>query len=232
MNYKCVIVDDEQHAIDILQAHIAKVPEMEVKLATTNPIEAFSYVQSHGVDLVFLDIQMPELSGLQFLSLLQEKTKVILTTAYREHAIDGFEHNVADYLLKPVIFPRFLKAVSRIIKTDQGPEKVVERAHFFVKTGVRSKLVKIEFDKIVLVESMGNYVHFNMIDEKITSLMPLKEVAIELPITHFLRINQSFIVAKKYILGREGNQILLPGKSLPIGETYKKTVQEYFHDNK
>lgn len=232
MSYKCIIVDDEQHAIDILQAHIDKVPELEIKLATTNPIEAFSYVQSHAIDLIFLDIQMPELTGLQFLNLLQEKTKVILTTAYSEHALEGFEHNVTDYLLKPVLFPRFLKAVSRIINQNSDSEKPVDKAeksHFFVKTGTRNKLIKIEFEKILFVESMGNYVHFNMLDAKITCLMPLKEVETELPPSQFMRIHQSYIVAKKYIQGREGNQIILPEKTLSIGETYRKSVHEYFN---
>jgi DNA-binding LytR/AlgR family response regulator len=230
MTLKCIIVDDEQHAIDVLKAHIAKVPKLEIKLSTTNPIEAYTYVQANNIDLIFLDIQMPELTGLQFLGLLNEKTKVILTTAYREHAVDGYEYNVADYLLKPVLFPRFLKAVSRIInnESETPPEPKPEKEYIFVKTGIRNKVIKIDFEKILYIESMGNYVHFIMHDAKITSLMPLKEVEQKLPKSQFMRIHQSFIVAKKNILGREGNQILIPGQNLPIGETYKKNVKDFF----
>lgn len=230
MILKCIIVDDEQHAIDILIAHIAKVPPLEIKLATTNPVEAYTYIQTNDIDLIFLDIQMPELTGLQFLSLLNKKTKVILTTAYREHALDGYEHNVADYLLKPVLFPRFLKAVSRIINTESetAPTLKPEKEFIFVKTGTRNKVVKVDFEKILYVESMGNYVNFVLEDSKLTILMTLKEVEKELPKNQFIRIHQSYVVARKNILGREGNQILIHNRNLPIGEKYKKNVHDFF----
>lgn len=233
MKLKCIIVDDEQHAIDILIAHAAKVPELDIKMATTNPVEAFTYVQSHAVDLIFLDIQMPELTGIQFLSLIKEKTKVILTTAYREHALDGYEYNVADYLLKPVLFPRFLKAVSRLINnsTEIPPETIAVKDCIFIKTGTRNSIIRIDFDKIIYVESMGNYVHFIMAEKKISTLMTLKVVEKELPKSQFIRVNQSYIVAKKHILGREGNQIKTPNQTLSIGETYRKTVQDFFSNN-
>ncbi|MBN8665930.1 MAG: response regulator transcription factor [Chitinophagales bacterium] len=223
-------MDDERHAIDILIAHIAKVPQLEIKLATTNPVEACTYIQLNHIDLIFLDIQMPGLTGLQFLSLLNEKTKVILTTAYREYALDGYEHNVVDYLLKPVLFPRFLKAVSRIIENESGTVHTFksEKEFIFVKTGIRNKLVKVDFEKILYVESMGNYINFVLEDSKVTTLMTLKEVEKELPKNQFIRIHQSYVVAKKNILGREGNQILIQNRNLPIGETYKKNVHDFF----
>lgn len=230
MILKCIIVDDERHAIDILIAHIAKIPQLEIKLATTNPVEAYTYIQSNHIDLIFLDIQMPELTGLQLLSLLNEKTKVILTTAYREYALDGYEHNVVDYLLKPVLFPRFLKAVSRIISNENETVDTLktEKEFIFVKTGIRNKLVKVDFEKILYVESMGNYINFVLEDSKVTTLMTLKEVEKELPKNQFIRIHQSYVVAKKNILGREGNQILIQNRNLPIGETYKKNVHDFF----
>lgn len=227
MTYKCMIVDDEQHAIAVLKSHIEKVAGLELILATTDPIEAFAFVQKNTVDLIFLDIEMPDLSGLDFLRLLNEKSKVILTTAYREHALDGFEYNVVDYLLKPVLFPRFLKAVNRLLHSTTKKEGTVND-FIFVKTGIRNKVIKVEFSKIIYIESMGNYVHFIMKNDKISCLMPLKEVERLLPVNQFLRIHQSYVVPKLNIIGREGNQIILENNKLPIGESYKKQVLEYF----
>jgi DNA-binding LytR/AlgR family response regulator len=220
-------VDDEQHAIDILKSHIEKVASLELILATTDSVEAFHFVQKNEVDLIFLDIEMSDLSGLDFLRLLKEKSKVILTTAYREHALDGFEYNVIDYLLKPVLLPRFLKAVNRMLNSDIQKDEAVND-FIFVKTGIRNKVVKVEFNKIIYIESMGNYVHFVLKNNKISCLMPLKEVDKMLPVNQFMRIHQSFIVRKQHIIGREGNQIILENIMLPIGESYKKQVLEYF----
>lgn len=230
MAYKCVIIDDEQHAVDILTNHIGKMPELELIHASTDSIHAYQFIQQNKVDLIFLDIEMPGLNGLEFLELLNEKAKVIMTTAYKEHALEGFEHNVSDYLLKPVLFPRFLKAINRIIQhTPSSPEgKPLVKEHMFIKTGIRNKVVKINFNKIMYIESKGNYVHFHLKDENYSCLMPLKEVEKELPEIDFMRVHQSFIVRKSEIKGREGNMIILPEISLPIGESYRKGVLEYF----
>lgn len=229
---KCMIVDDEEHAIEVLKSHISKLKELQLVFATTNPLEAFSYLQSREVDLIFLDIEMPELNGLEFLKLLNGKFKVILTTAYSEFAIEAFEHHVLDYLLKPVLFPRFLKAISRITDTPKSEIGPKQEEYIFVKTGIRNKVIKVDFHKIIYVESMGNYVHFNMTDEKISCLMPLKEVEQLLPKDMFMRIHQSYIVPLNQIRGREGNQLLITNKQLPIGETYKKAVSEFFNIQK
>lgn len=228
---KCVIIDDEQHAIDVLQMHISKMPLLELQLATTNPIEAFQYVQQHKVDLIFLDIQMPELNGLQFLKLLNGKTQVILTTAYSEHALEGYEFDVVDYLLKPVLFDRFLKAVQKVIRQKPAEETEAkkeadppEKEFLFVKTGVRNKVVKIMLSDILYVESKGNYVLFMTESEQIMTLLSLKDLENELPKSRFIRIHNSYIVSIHYITALEGNQVQVRKTMLPIGETYKKPV--------
>ena len=119
---QCMVIDDEQHAIDLLKTHISKIPLLHLQLATTNPIEAFQHLQKHRPHLIFLDIQMPELDGLQFMRLAGNKSKIILTTAYSEHALEGYEHDIIDYLLKPVIFERFLKAVQKATNLLASPD--------------------------------------------------------------------------------------------------------------
>ena len=232
---KCVIIDDEQHAIDVLKVHISKVPLLKVAFATTNPVKAFQYIQQNEADLIFLDIQMPELNGIQFLELLNGKVKVILTTAYREHALDGFEYGVIDYLLKPVLFDRFLKAVQKVINSKGNKEtenlefqrsSQSEKEFLFVKTGVRNKIVKVLIKDIEYIESKGNYVTFIMPADKILTLLSLKELGNELPKSSFLRIHNSYIVAVNKISAVEGNQIQVGKYQIPIGDTYKRSVIE------
>lgn len=232
---KCVIIDDEQHAIDVLKVHISKVPLLKVAFATTNPVKAFQYIQQNEADLIFLDIQMPELNGIQFLELLNGKVKVILTTAYREHALDGFEYGVIDYLLKPVLFDRFLKAIQKAINRNGNKEtenlelqrpSQSEKEFLFVKTGVRNKIVKVLIKDIQYIESKGNYVTFIMPTDKVLTLLSLKELENELPKRSFIRIHNSYIVALNKISAVEGNQIQVGNRQLPIGNTYKKSVIE------
>lgn len=230
---RCVIVDDEQHAIEVLKAHISRVPGIQLDFETTNPILGLQYARQHACDLIFLDIQMPEVNGLQFLSLLQGKSKVILTTAYREHALEGYEHNITDYLLKPVLFERFLKAIQKIMdgQPEQKPIPVYPPApkeFLFVKTGIRNKIVKVELSKVRYIESQGNYISFVMDAEKITTLLTLKEIEQQLPESLFIRIHQSFVVGTSAVTSIEGNTAILSMIKLPIGETYKKTVTDYF----
>lgn len=237
---KCVIIDDEVHAIEVIKAHISKVPVLGLAYATTNPVEAFQYVQQHKPDLIFLDIQMPELDGLSFLKLLNGNTKVILTTAYREHALTGYEYNVTDYLLKPVLFERFLKAVQKVIPaaseeesaaiTIAAADKNKAREFLFVKTGARNKVVRVLISDIAYIESKGNYLTFVTDTGKITTLLSLKELEAELPKNLFVRIHNSYIVAINRIVAMEGNQIQAGVQSLPVGDAFKKGVQDIIRD--
>jgi len=232
---KCVIIDDEQHAIDVLQSHIAQVPALELSYATTNPVEAFQFVQQHHADLIFLDIQMPELDGLQFLKLLNEKSKVILTTAYSEHALEGFEHNVTDYLLKPVLFDRFLKAVKRIISQpeNEGLSAGIpsQKEFLFIKTGVRNKMVKVLINDIHYIESKGNYLEFVTDAGKIMTLLTLKELENELPRNLFVRIHNSYLAAVNRIAALEGNRLKVGNDQLPIGATYRRSVLDLLDEH-
>ncbi len=227
----CIVVDDEKHAIDILLMHIGKVSELDLKLATQKPVEAFQFIQNHQIDLIYLDIQMPDLDGLKFLKLLKGKAEVILTTAFREHALTGFDHDVLDYLLKPILFERFLQASQKAINIIQLKKQKMsfmadsKGADFiFVKTGIRKKLVKIGFSEISYIEAKGNYVLFHMDSEKVMAWMSLKELTSLLPANSFLRVHYSYIVSLDRIKGLEGNTIKMDLAVIPVGPTYKSQV--------
>src|SRR5215213_1122796 len=225
----CIIVDDEQHAIDLLLMHAAKLDLLQVQLATTSAIEAFSYIQRHSVDLIFLDIQMPGLTGLQFMKLLKGKSKVILTTAYAEHALESYEHDVVDYLLKPIVFDRFLKAVQKAINVthtttpaNKADELPGVKDFIFVKTQAR-KIIKIVLEEIEYVESLGNYLAIHTSSGKFTLLLSMKELCKKLPAEQFIRIHNSYMVSFNKIIEVNGNQVRLKKQGLPIGERYKKS---------
>ncbi|UYZ61179.1 LytR/AlgR family response regulator transcription factor [Hymenobacter latericus] len=224
----CLIVDDEQGAIDILQAYISKTPFLELVGACTNPIDALDLLRSRPVDLLFLDIQMPQLSGLAFMRLLQGKTKVVLTTAYSEFAVEGFELDALDYLLKPIAFERFLKAAQKALNASLEPTgrwKPVEQAddYIFVKTESKGKMTKVNFDEIVFVEGMKNYVSINTREDRIVTLLNIKALEDRLPAKKFIRVHKSYIVSLDKIRALDGNQILFKDMKayVPLGETYR-----------
>ena len=228
---RCMIVDDEQHAIDLLTNHISKIALLNLQFATTSSIEAFQYVQQKKADLIFLDIQMPELDGLQFIRLLGGKSKVILTTAYAEHALEGYEHNIVDYLLKPILFDRFLKAAQKAIdlltsapadSSFVANDGVFEDDFIFVKTNTRNKITKILLRDIEYIEGMGNYLSIYTEASRIITLLPIKELEGKLPANRFLRIHNSYLVPVNKISFVEGNQLHIGKHTLPIGDAYKK----------
>ncbi|GAA4445332.1 LytTR family DNA-binding domain-containing protein [Ravibacter arvi] len=228
----CLIVDDEQHAIDLLKLHIDKIPLLHVKWSTTSPLEAFQYVQKHRIDLLFLDIHMPELDGMQFLKLLGGKVPVILTTAYSEYALEGYEFSVVDYLLKPVRFERFLSAVQKAMdrqSTATVPMPVAgldrpppDNDFLFVKTETRGKIVRISLPEIDYIEGLGNYVSFCLPTGRIITLSTLKDLEEKLPSSHFIRTHHSYLVPIHKITMVEGNEIQVGAHRLPIGEAYRK----------
>lgn len=227
---KCIIVDDEQHAIDLLTSYVSKLPDVELSLATTKPIEAFQHLQKNTIDLVYLDIHMPELDGIQFLKLLGGKSKVILTTAYPEYALEGYEHDIIDYLLKPILFDRFLKATQKGINYILSDTIVVtsnqesaEDDYIFVKGESRSKLIKIKLAEIRYIESLGNYVTFFLKDAKIVTLITMKEIEEKLPPALFIRTHKSYVAAINKIEAVEGNQVFIGKTGIPLGETYKES---------
>lgn len=229
----CIIVDDEQHAIDILVHYIGQTPQLQLVGSTTNPLEALKMVSDQKVDLVFLDIQMPELSGIDFIKALGGKAKVILTTAYSEFALEGYELDVVDYLLKPIRLPRFLQAVQKaagLIKeaAPAVPAKESDDDYIFVKTESKGKLLKINLAEIDYIEGMKNYVAIHRGGQKTLVYTSMKELEDHLPRQQFMRVHKSFIVPLARITGIEGNMLSLKGipEKILIGESYKPELME------
>jgi DNA-binding LytR/AlgR family response regulator len=228
----CIIVDDEQHAIDILVHYIKQTPYLNLVASTTNPIEALEMVGTQKIDLIFLDIQMPELSGIDFIKAINGKSKVILTTAYSEFALQGYDLDVVDYLLKPIRLPRFLTAVQKAVKAlNEGAENSnidPEDDYIFVKTESKGKLLKINLADIDYIEGMKNYVAIYRGGQKTLVYTNMKDIEARLPQKQFIRVHKSFIIPVARITGIEGNRVLLKGVTAEvlIGESYKEELME------
>lgn len=228
----CIIVDDEQHAIDILEHYVKQTPHLQLAGSFTNPIEALQLLSQQKVDLVFLDIQMPELSGIDFIKTIHGKSKVILTTAYSEFALEGYELYVMDYLLKPIRLPRFLAAVQKAAEQIEkaGPSQLTtaDEDFIFVKTEAKGKLLKINLAEIDFIESMKNYVVIHRGGQKTLVYTTLKELEERLPQKQFIRVHKSFIIPVSRITGIDGNLVRLKNVSVEIliGENYKAGLME------
>ena len=229
----CIVIDDEQHAIDLLVSHMSKIPLLDPRFTTTNSLSAFQYIQQHNPDLIFLDIQMPELDGMQFLKLLKGRSKVILTTAYSAYALEGYEHDIVDYLLKPITFERFLKATQKSIELltmDQKtpgsyPAEDPDENDFIFVTEGRGRITRILLRDIEYIEGLGNYLSIHTSSGKLITLLTIRELEEKLP-THFTRIHNSYMIPVNKITGVEGNQVHLGKHTLPIGDMYKKSFMK------
>jgi DNA-binding LytR/AlgR family response regulator len=229
----CIILDDEEHAIELLKLHIEQTPFLKLVGATTDAIQALELLNSEKVDLLFLDIQMPVMTGLEFMPLLGGKCKVILTTAYREYALDGFEHNVVDYLLKPIIFSRFFKAAQRaqdlVLASGKATDDDADD-YILVKTEYKGKLVKIKINDIVYIEGMGKYVRFHIRDhDPVMALLNIGGLEEKLSGDRFVRIHKSFVIALPFLLVINGNRVHLEftKEKLPIGQAYRDAFMEH-----
>lgn len=230
---RCLIVDDEQHALDILLHYIGQTPLLQLVASTTNPLEALQIVATQKVDLIFLDVQMPELSGIDFIRSINGKSKVILTTAYSEFALEGYDLDVVDYLLKPIRLPRFLTAVQKAATAlnTAAPEPAKEQPaddYIFVKTESKGKLLKINLADIDYIEGMKNYIAIFSGGKKILVYSAMKDMEERLPARQFIRVHKSFIIAIDRITGIEGNRVLLKGITAEIvaGENYKAELMK------
>lgn len=230
----CIIVDDEQHAIDILVHYVKQTPHLNLVATTTNPIEALQIVASQKIELIFLDIQMPELSGMELIKAINGKAKVILTTAYSEFALESYELDVVDYLLKPVRLPRFLQAVQKVINEIEDPldesQAVpdLEDDYIFVKTESKGKLLKINLDEIDYIEGMKNYVAIFCGGKKTLVYTSMKDLEERLSKRQFIRVHKSFIIPIAKITGIEGNLLRLKNVSteILIGDNYKNVLMD------
>lgn len=238
MKINCLIVDDEPLAIDVLDSYVQRVDGLEVVGKCSNAVQAFDYVQKGGIDLLFLDIQMPKLNGLEFLSTLKNPPKVVFTTAYRDYAIEAFEVDAVDYLLKPISFSRFLKAVSKTHQLMQpapsmAPALAVhmeERVHLqameFIYVKADKKTVKVYLKDILYIESLKDYVMIHTPTKRITTKQKISYLEQKLPEEHFIRIHRSFIISVDKIEAFSPSSIDIHGQELPIGRSYKSEVSK------
>lgn len=229
---KCIIVDDEPPAIRLLTKYIEKVSFLELVNSFTNPLEALRFVEQNKVDLLFLDIQMPEITGIQLSKIINKKVSIIFTTAYPQFALDSYEVAAIDYLLKPIDFERFYKAVSKINKQGK-PAVFSERKDdfLFFKTDGKNRFSKVFINDILYVESLKNYVSIQLENEQIITYNTLKNINEILPKNNFAQIHKSFVVSIKQINSINNDTIWIQKKELPIGNTYKKFFFEKISNN-
>lgn len=215
---KCIIVDDEPLAISLLENYIREISFLELVFSSENPIEALEYIQNNEADLVFLDIQMPELTGINFMKILGDKMKYILTTAYSEYALEGYEHNIVDYLLKPISLERFRKSAEKAKERFSLGKQ--EQSYFFVKAS--GKQHRISFEDILYIESIRDYVNIKTMEEEFIVLDTLKSMELQLPENSFARIHKSFIINLNQIKNIGTKKIIInPDYEIPIGENYR-----------
>jgi DNA-binding LytR/AlgR family response regulator len=225
----CIIVDDEPIAREILESHLQKVAVVNVVATCKNAIEAFNQINSNQIDLIFLDINMPEISGLSFAKSINKNINVIFTTAYREYAVDGFNLQAVDYLLKPISFERLLQAVNKYLGensveiNETSSEIIIEKNDFiFVRSDI--KMVKINFSEIHFIESLSDYVKIQLQDNVIVTRETISNIEAKLPKSDFIRIHRSYIVSMASINSFTNEFIEINNKALPISRSYKKDV--------
>lgn len=225
----CIIVDDEPIAREILENHLQKVDAITVVATCKNAVEAFNAINSNEIDLIFLDINMPEISGLSFAKSINKNIKIIFTTAYREYAVDGFNLQAVDYLLKPISFERLLQAVNKylgensIINTVSTSEIIQEKSDFIFVRADR-KMIKIDFSEINYIESFSDYLKFHLIDKIVVTRETISSIEAKLPKSDFLRIHRSYIVSISKIASFTNEFIEIDKKALPISRSYKIAV--------
>jgi DNA-binding LytR/AlgR family response regulator len=239
MKMNCVIIDDEPLAREGLSNYVREVDFLHLVDTCTNPVELIQLLDKHPVDLIFLDIQMPKMNGLDFLKIVQKPPMVIITTAFPSYALEGFQLNVMDYLLKPITFDRFFKAANKakeyyqlLNKTAQSDMQKTEKEedYFFIKCG--SKYEKIYFNDILYVQGMQNYVTIYTRKGKYMTLLYLKNLEENLDKKAFIRVHKSYIVSIDKIEGIEGNEIFIQSNKIPISRNYHDTVIEQVVKNK
>lgn len=230
-----ILVDDEPLAQEVVETHISKFPNLKLLAKCNNAVEASQALKEHDVDLMFLDIQMPQISGIDFLKTLPSAPKVILTTAFSEYALDGYDLNVVDYLLKPISFDRFAKAVNKAISQETPPLEAAfsskENADYiFVKAD--KKLIKIHFNDIFYIEGLKDYVILHTPTGRVVTLQTMKSLETKLPQDLFMRIHRSYIVNLSNITVIEGNTVQINKKIIPIGKNYKEILLDMVNQNR
>nr|WP_309755081.1 response regulator transcription factor [Flavobacterium sp.] len=227
MKYKCIIVDDEPLARELIASHLAHFESFELIDSFENALKAYAFLESNDVDLIFLDIEMPLLKGNDFLKKLKNPAKVIFTTAYREYALEGYELNVIDYLLKPITFDRFFVSIEKFkqLQTPKKQEEKVSEKHIFVSSGIKN--IKIVFDEILYIESLKDYITIHL-ENKISYHLKFNISSFEKLLNDdFVRIHRSFIINVKKLRSYTKNEIEIDSIEIPIGNSYKENWQNY-----
>jgi DNA-binding LytR/AlgR family response regulator len=242
---KTLIIDDEPLALDVLEAYIAKIPELQLVGRCANALEANEMLRKEPVDLIFLDIQMPQITGIEFIKALQDPPMFIFTTAYSNYALEGYELNAIDYLLKPISFERFMKAINKVLSqyelrnresvpADQTLAPADGEDFFFVKAD--KKLVKIKYDEILYIEGLKDYVIIRLEQGRVVTLQTMKSLEDKLPPGKFMRIHRSYIVSIDKIHAVDGTSVDVFEKGvlkqLPIGKNYRDEILEMVNKNK
>ncbi|MEN0004362.1 MAG: LytTR family DNA-binding domain-containing protein [Bacteroidota bacterium] len=225
MKLRCLIIDDEKPARDGLVAYTERIDFLELVGECKSAIEANQMLQEQVIDLLFLDIQMPDWSGIEWLQSINQPPLTIFTTAYREYAVDGFELNAVDYLVKPIAFSRFLKASNKalqVFNAQQATPVSSEADHIFIK--VDHQLVKLYFKDILYLEAAGDYIFIHTIHGRYMTLLSLKKVEADLPTNTFIRIHRSYLVNKEMVTAIEGNQVVIAEQKLPISRSAQEMV--------
>jgi two-component system, LytTR family, response regulator len=241
MNIRCIAVDDEPLALNIIKEYVSKIPFLQLVKTFDNAIDVISFLKENTTDIIFLDIQMEELTGIQLLKVLRVKPKIIITTAYDSYAISSYELDVTDYLLKPFSFERFFKAVNKsyeIIMLEKGEkikaEEIVSPGamedYFFVKTEFR--LQKVNFSDILYIEGQGDYLSIATTQGKIMTLQNFSKIETLLPASKFVRVHKSYIIPIKRIEKIERNRIKIGEKIIPIGDTYREVFFDMLEKRK
>ncbi len=226
---KCLIVDDELIAREILENHISKISTFQIVKSCKNAIEAFHVINSQKVDLIFLDINMPDISGLSFAKSINKNIKIIFTTAYREYAVDGFDLQAVDYLLKPISFERFFKAVNKYLdeniqNTYTQVENDIAELNEFIFVRSERKMVKIDFEEIIYIESLSDYIKIHLNGKTIITREAISSIEVKLPQIDFLRVHRSYIISLKKINSFTNEFIEINGHEIPISRSYKDVV--------
>lgn len=236
---RCAIIDDEPHAVAKLEEFVQQTPFLKLIASYHNALEALPHIQEQQIDLLLLDIHMPEISGLEVLKMIGKEVMVILTTGYSEYAVEGFEYNAVDYLLKPITYIRFLKSAQKALSHYNTRNNIVahrkpEKDYIFIKGEHKGKQIKLDIKDIDYIEGLKNYAAFHCTGEKHLVVMTMKEVEALLPAASFARVHNSFIISVPKIKAIEGNQVILTNVlktqfTIPIGPTYKSAFLERIH---
>ncbi|MDX2246546.1 MAG: LytTR family DNA-binding domain-containing protein [Bacteroidia bacterium] len=238
MTMNCIAIDDEPLALEVIERFCGKIPNLQLLRTFRNPIEAVQFFRNEPVDLVFLDIQMPDLNGIQLLQSLSQKPMVIFTTAYTQYAVDSYEFDAIDYLLKPFLFDRFLKSVNKAFdhkkareavenQEDISPEEEtgMDKDYLFIKSDTR--FFKVDFKNIHYIEGMRDYIAIHTPGQKILTLMSMTKMMEKLPSGDFMRVHKSYIIGLNHISLIQNNRVIVAGKEIPISNSFKDSFLKF-----